>query len=437
MPATGPPPRGRNAVLRDGSIAVALFGSGALRVASAGLQFVVALLLARFLTAHDYGRFVLVTAVAQLVLIAGASGVDRHLVVRHHGVPDGSGVGASQVLAATWITLVSTAAITLAGTWVLGLPSWWMWLAPVVLAAGALRIVRTSFVAEGRPVEGQVHELVTSQVVLIVVLVVVRLASGGSRLTDHTALALYVVACAVVLPWQLRLAGRKLTLRPGWRSVDLVSHLRSAAPFMATTALYVVYARVDLVMIGALRGERAAAEYAVAVRATDLVPLLLPAAAAVLNPVMAAAARAGDGARLGRAMVLASTYATAFAVLAAVALIAFRGPLLALFGTEYGAGATVLVVLAIAQVFSTAMGPNGMALQMAGHASQAAVAVGWSAATNVVLNLALIPYLGIDGAAVATAISLVIRNVLLAAQAARLLDVPPGLVGWARRRRSG
>ena len=83
------------------------------------------------------------------------------------------------------------------------------------------------------------------------------------------------------------------------------------------------------------------------------------------------------------------------------------------FGAAFAGGYQALIILSVGQLANAGMGSVGMLLNMTGHERDTARAVGVSAATNVVLNLVLIPLLGINGAASATAISMALWNVIM------------------------
>jgi O-antigen/teichoic acid export membrane protein len=98
----------------------------------------------------------------------------------------------------------------------------------------------------------------------------------------------------------------------------------------------------------------------------------------------------------------------------AVVLILFGGPLLDfVFGSEFARGASALALLVGGNLIAVAAGSVGNILNMTGHEGDTVFASGVAALSNLVLNLALIPVLGIRGAAAATALSLVLWNVIL------------------------
>lgn len=84
-----------------------------------------------------------------------------------------------------------------------------------------------------------------------------------------------------------------------------------------------------------------------------------------------------------------------------------------LFGKPFVAGAFALVILVSANFFSVFMGQVGHVISMVGHEKYTAYAALVAAAINIVLNYMLIPLYGMNGAAIATASSIVIWNALL------------------------
>jgi O-antigen/teichoic acid export membrane protein len=91
----------------------------------------------------------------------------------------------------------------------------------------------------------------------------------------------------------------------------------------------------------------------------------------------------------------------------AILLIIERKWFLHLFGSEFVQAEIVLIILALAQLINSLVGPVGYLLTMTGYQKQAAWALGAGVLLNLLLNILFIPLYGINGAAMATAISLV------------------------------
>jgi len=91
----------------------------------------------------------------------------------------------------------------------------------------------------------------------------------------------------------------------------------------------------------------------------------------------------------------------------------FSPALMRLFGREFAAGDTTLSILALMMLYVTATGNNVVVLVMSGRSRTSLWIAAVTLALNVGANLVLIPIFGIDGAALAWAVSLLVSNVLI------------------------
>ena len=90
------------------------------------------------------------------------------------------------------------------------------------------------------------------------------------------------------------------------------------------------------------------------------------------------------------------------------------------FGEEFSRSHTPLAILSLAQLANATFGSVGILLNMTGHERDTARALWQTTAANVILNLLLVPSYGMEGAAIATALSLIMWNVLLLRLARRV-----------------
>jgi len=92
-------------------------------------------------------------------------------------------------------------------------------------------------------------------------------------------------------------------------------------------------------------------------------------------------------------------------------MIVMPGFLLSLFGPEFAAASTSLVILAIGQGINVATGSVDNLLTMTGNERVLSINLLVIMVINVALNIILIPEFGILGAAIATTLSIAIKNV--------------------------
>ncbi|MGH2542589.1 MAG: polysaccharide biosynthesis C-terminal domain-containing protein, partial [Ardenticatenaceae bacterium] len=160
------------------------------------------------------------------------------------------------------------------------------------------------------------------------------------------------------------------------------------------------------------------------VQGATLVAFTLTAANMVLAPYIAQLYAAGDNTRLQHMVTRGAQVILLTALPVAGTFIFFGEPILAsVFGDAYRAGAAALAILCLGQLVNAGAGSVGLILNMTGHERDTAVGVAAAAAANLILNLILIPRFGIEGAAVATAVSLATWNVLLCRRVYRRVGI--------------
>ena len=86
--------------------------------------------------------------------------------------------------------------------------------------------------------------------------------------------------------------------------------------------------------------------------------------------------------------------------------------ILGLFGPEFIAGSTALVIIIISQCFNVMTGSVSQVLNMTGYHRNLRNFTIISAGLNLILNFILIPIYGIIGAAIATGVSSVLLNLM-------------------------
>ncbi|WP_051704220.1 polysaccharide biosynthesis C-terminal domain-containing protein [Glycomyces sp. NRRL B-16210] len=185
--------------------------------------------------------------------------------------------------------------------------------------------------------------------------------------------------------------------------------------------------RLDIIMVAALAGLGPAAVYTVATRFVIVGQMASGAVGQSVQPRAAAAMAAGQPAS-ARALYQESTawiVALTWPVYIGVGLLADW--YLRLFGGEYATAEarTVVWILVPAMMFSAACGVVDSMLSMAGKTSWQLIDVSISLVVNVGLNLALIPTMGVVGAAIAWSAAVLVNNLVPLAQLWRTFGLHP------------
>lgn len=237
------------------------------------------------------------------------------------------------------------------------------------------------------------------------------------RLSPAQAMLLHLLAAAASLGFILfavnRAKPRELSeVSPEY---DTKQWFWSALPLMLAGCLNILNQQISIILLGILGTADQAGLYQVAKRGAALVPFSLTAVNMAIAPAIAKLYTEGDLAKIQTILTSSARAVLAFSLPTAMFLI-LMGPWLVplVFGQEYSEAALPLAILCTGQLVNAGLGSVGLALNMTGHERDTARGISIAAGANVLLNLLLIPLLGVLGAAVATSSSLLIWNVLLA-----------------------
>ena len=395
----------------------------AVRLAGAGLGFAFNVALARLLGAGGLGTYHLSLTFALIASIAGRIGTDASMLkfaATSYAAADGktlaavhrmgmgtaalccSAVAACTYFAADWI------AATVYGDPQIAAPLKFMALA--LLPFSMLNLY-------GELLKAGQHQALSSAIqgAALPLVSLLLLAVLANTVRDaSSAAAIYLVANAVVCAAGYFLWRRTLppanSAQPA--SVTYRTLMRTALPMYGSAIADVVMTFSDVLILGIFATVSDVGIYTAAARTALLTRFLLLANSAVAAPRFAAlhAARDTEGvAKLARR----STFLTTFSSVPLLLIfIVFPEKILSVFGTQFEAGAQVLIILSIGQFVNAATGPVGYLLNMSGlHRIEGRIAV-VGALLTVGLCFALIPIWGILGAAAANAIATAVCNLL-------------------------
>jgi len=190
--------------------------------------------------------------------------------------------------------------------------------------------------------------------------------------------------------------------------------LASSVPLTLIGGAGIINSQTDILMLGYFQSPEEVGIYRVAVQGAVLVAVGLQVANAVIAPQFARIYAQGDHERLQRLVTVSARIILLVAMPVALILI-FAGGAIAgwVFGSEFTQSQTPMAILAAGQLVNATMGSVGFLLNMTGHERDVARTLLITAGLNILLNLFLIPLFGMGGAASATAISLVVWNIML------------------------
>jgi O-antigen/teichoic acid export membrane protein len=182
--------------------------------------------------------------------------------------------------------------------------------------------------------------------------------------------------------------------------------------------LFVVFAlqmngQASVLLLGAYGSTGDVAIFNIALKISLLMGLILTAVNAIAGTTISELYSSKNHSQLRTMVSKLSALGTVAGLPLFIVLASLPAVWLGLFGDEFTTGTTALVILLIGQLVSVSVGSTDYALAMTGHERALAVAVGISLVVNLLLGIILIPLMGIDGAAIATAVTIILSNLIM------------------------
>jgi O-antigen/teichoic acid export membrane protein len=198
------------------------------------------------------------------------------------------------------------------------------------------------------------------------------------------------------------------------------SSARALADVFSTSVTW-----LDILLIGTFATTGQAGVYAAASRFLLVGTLALSATILVISPYISACLARNDLSSARNIFQTSTWWVMSLSWPTYILIALFSRLLLSVFGVQFTAGHTALTILAFAQLVNMATGPVSAVLLMAGYS-------GWNMANafaalvvNIGLNAYLIPRYGMNGAAIAFAASIVVKNVSALVEVWALLGLEP------------
>ena len=416
-------------------------GSLAVKVAATGLTVLSAGILGRLLGPEGYGAYAYAISWVTLLSFAAVMGLDvlaireitKALVKKEWGVLRGflswsrwivalaGGTLAVCMAAVLWLFQGSLAPSVTVVLWTA---------VPILPILALLRIHLGAVQGFGKVVQAQVPQMVLLPLAL---LILVGLLWITHQLNALWAIGAYELASLLALAAGIWLLARAARLIP---PATVVQHPRqwlcSASAFLFTGFAAVFNSQIGVILLGTMQGPKAAGIFDIVTKASSLVVFVLMAVNMPLGPAVTELYAKGDRIRLQRLATKSAWTSLLGALPVAIGLIVLGPWLLGWIGKGFAEGAAALSILCLGQVINAGAGSVGLILNMTGHERDAAKGIVIAAVMNATLCLVLIPMWGINGAAVAAAVSMISWNILLGIWVMKQVKINPTCCYWGK-----
>ncbi|MEO8509627.1 MAG: flippase [Chloroflexota bacterium] len=263
--------------------------------------------------------------------------------------------------------------------------------------------------------------------------VIMLLAIAAFGLTAAWAVAASALAALVATLLMILLLSRAAgAIRGVLASRETRALTSHAVPVFFSNVVNTFGGNLQTLFLGAMSSAASVGVFAIANQITLVGSMFHQSVAASSMPVFAEYADRGDRSGSERLYRITSKWTFTLNLPLFCLVLVFPDAFLALFGREFEAGSTALIILAWGALANAATGTSGAILDMAGHTRVKFLNSTLSLGLAIGLSLMLIPPLGIVGAAIAAVGSVALVNLLRVLEVALLVRITPYDVGWLK-----
>lgn len=280
------------------------------------------------------------------------------------------------------------------------------------------------------------QELLRPVLVMVFISLAAYLTAGQVPVSLALALNLMATVCVLLLLAAL--------VRHAWPAAGRTekgrvyyhrSWLRALLPLAMMSGMHLINQNTDIVMLGLFRESAEVGYYKVAASGAGLVIFGLSAVQVVAMPYVSRFYRQGEQSKLQRIATL-SAWASVLlgAPLVVIYLFWGRELLSFVYGPPFAMAWEPLMILCAAQLINGCFGIVWPVLVMTGHEKAGTRSLVMATLLNVVMNALLVPSWGVQGAAVATGLSILTWNLLFWLNVKKLVGIDASLLGLLPRR---
>ena len=227
----------------------------------------------------------------------------------------------------------------------------------------------------------------------------------------HAILLLVILCISLIFLYRYALTSKIYNAVSEYRTKNWLYY---SFPLVFISGTQLILNHADIIMIGLYVDTTNSGIYAAATRISTLVTMGLLFINMILTPYISEYFHNQRRESLQMLVTYSTRIASLFALPVFTILFFYGDSILWLFGETFTVGHKALIILGIGALCNVFSGSVGFLMSMTGHQIQSAYIFGIACLLNILLNILLIPTFGIEGAAVATCISMIFWNITLA-----------------------
>lgn len=392
-----------------------------LRGIGAGFGFGFSLLLAKKYGASGMGLYALVLSAVSIATVFGRFGLDNavlRMVAANASVKKWTfvrGVFRRTMEAGLWFSVPSSAALFLGAQWIANT----VFRKPELtdlLKGGALAVTPLSLlILQAEMLKGlkRIKESLFVNGIAVPLISLAGLSLVPVSWGVKGAVGSFAIACLAGSSGGFALWRAAMGKSAGPASpISFSRLLGSGIPLFWVSLLDLFESWTSTFLLGIWNDSKQIGVFTAANRTAGLIAVILVAVNSILAPKFAALHHRKDMEALGSTARRSAQMTLVITGPFLLGLMVFPGFVMGIFGNEFRAGAPLLMILAASQFIGVATGSVGYLLVMSGHEKLFRDRAVLVAGLNVVLNLLLVPWLGVLGAAISTALCIAFSRLI-------------------------
>ncbi|TWX72950.1 oligosaccharide flippase family protein [Colwellia sp. C1TZA3] len=295
------------------------------------------------------------------------------------------------------------------------------WMSISIIPFNIIAVFVSLFKGVQKPIYATIFESLMLPTILLVFIFIFKSIVTVEFVAMLYSAAIILSCICIIIVWNRTLPKSKKQNN----ELDDIKILSTSLPLFWVAIMTFIMGFCDIIMLGIWHDDFVVGIYATVVKVASVSTMFLVIANTLVSPKIAVFYKSGNWQSL-RLLIKYSTYLMTLIALVFLLLFGFYGAfILSFFGGEFLKGATSLMIYSIGQFFVLATGPVAVVLMMTGKEKFHRNTVFLSLLLNISLNYMLIPKYGAVGAAMATSISLAIKNIIAAFYVNKLLYSKP------------
>lgn len=428
---------------RNSTIALGSLWSTLIKFGSAALSYAMFVLFAKAMDPVEFGKFSLAFSLGSFLAIVASAGLHTAIL---RWIPEYSSTGrvALAGYAFRWsmrMTLLVGALVSLAATtaimaiWVgRPVPDFMLAMIALILPLAMAEFVGSALRAMGSVIFSQLPRDILWRGIAI--LMAGYFALNGERMTSTFAILFLAVSLTLLIAPQILSSRRSVSGASSGGEADGLERawLSQLPPMWGIAVLYASTQYIDTVIVGHFVSTEMAGAYFSASRTALLVSLMLVASVMVTAPLISSAFHSNETPRLQQVLRFAALCTLIPTLSFVILLVVIGRPLLEIFDPAFGVAYPALVVLVIGQAVNALSGPMSYVLQLTGHGSQNFKIIAGCYIVGLIVQLALIPQVGMIGAAIGSSGAIIAWNIISWRYVTTRLKVDPTILSLLRHK---